>query len=340
MGDFVDSTAAATVETEAACTRDVRVLVTGFGPFRSTTLNPSWETAKVLSKRGVRGTVPRHHRPDYDIKIDIEYVPVEYAYVVSALSYFHGMTVERPAIPADMVREAEEAGARYECVSSGRQRYDLVLHIGQGRAGGVHIETRAHQLGYRLLDAHAALPPIIEGEQHDGEQDDDEETKKESLAAGQEDDSHGPDEQFLSTVERAISLNRGFPTPSGAVRTRVRRNGGALNTLIDTKGLAETLSLACPNMSINSSVNAGRYICEFTYFGSLANAIAASHEQQPQQQHARPERRRTSDANETKVLFIHVPPKDDPLSIDDMVDVISKAIAKVAAEIVDSRGPA
>lgn len=288
MGDFV-----VTGESGPAAqrTRNVNVLVTGFGPFRNTTRNPSWETAKLLAKQGI----------EKKVDIDIAYIPVEYAKVISAISYFYGQSDERLVLPREMVDD-EDIAARDDF--DPQKRYDLVIHIGQGRSGGMHIETVAHQLGYRLLDAVDTLAPIIDGT--------DEATDL---------DFHIP-EQLMNNDEKSAGLNRGYP-----ISADVKAQFGSelqLQTAIDTNSLAETLGRMYPQFKINKSTNAGRYLCEFIYFGSLAGSII---------QQRRLQQKTKGHEQSVQVLFVHVPPENDPLAIQDMVKVMQSIIRELVVEI-------
>lgn len=269
------------------------VLVTGFGPFRQTTRNPSWETAKVLSKTGARSV------DGEQIEIHASYMPAEYEYAAKALAYYHGNATEKLPIPEDVRQDVDIAAKDEFCPG---RHYDLIIHIGQGRVGGIKLETIGHQLGYRLLDAADSLAPIVD-----------------ETSGGAKDDLAQLPEQYMSEVERNSGLNRGYILPQDHGLDVA--DGKPLETSLDTESLAESLSKRFPQFRIFKSTNAGRYICEYTYFGSMAECLIA--------------RSRKSEASVpykklTKVLFVHVPPQTDSLTINEMADVVRALIEEVA----------
>ena len=279
--------------------RTVNILVTGFGAFRNTRRNPSWESVKLLSQMEIDSGDARKQ-----ISIDICYVPVEYEYIIGALSYYHGNSEREPHLPRNM-QEDPEVSARDEF--DNQKHYDFFLHVGQGRSGGVQLETKAHQLGYRLLDAAFKLAPTQGGKEADDE------------------DVSSP-ERMMFGEERNAGLNRGYPVAD--------HNGiglgehGDLTTNIDTQQLAGKLSDDFPEFHIAKSTNAGRYLCEFIYFASLAESKLSA--------------KNNKDIGVTlktqpKVLFVHVPPENDPLKSQDMADVLRRIVQRVCAEIPGQR---
>ncbi|KAJ2856172.1 pyroglutamyl-peptidase activity protein [Coemansia erecta] len=91
-----------------------------------------------------------------------------------------------------------------------------------------------------------------------------------------------------------------------------------LFTEVDVEGLRKSL-VANGWLSVATSNDAGRYLCEFTYYISLALA-----------QTAYPERCATA----PKTLFVHVPPKPlDPYSDQQLADIIRDIICYFASRI-------
>lgn len=294
MGDFIPPSAS-----QSKKERCVNILVTGFGPFRATKINPSWEVAKLLSKRSI--ILPD---PKKSVALDIAYIPVEYDFIVEALAHFHGEKDNMPELPPDMAQDSD-IQARNEFRPN--RRYDLILHIGQGRVGGMQIETVAHQLGYRLLDARQALAPIADGDQFTSDE-----------------DANVP-EQYMSIQERNAGMNRGYPIPQG-FEAHLGDESQLVNRL-DTQRLADDLSVRFPDITIKKSTNAGRYLCEFIYFGSLSGSLMA-------QDRAK---RDGSDVTRTEALFVHVPPEDMPLSIEQMTNVVQQLVQDVAIGLKGGR---
>ncbi|CAE6414127.1 unnamed protein product [Rhizoctonia solani] len=97
--------------------RKLKVLVTGFGPFKNVTTNPSWLAAKPLNNQTL----------DFDqvqVHISALEIPTVYSAVLNTI----------PALHAS-------------------KQYDVVLHIGVGLPGGFAIERCAHKSGYNGQDA-------------------------------------------------------------------------------------------------------------------------------------------------------------------------------------------
>ncbi|CCG82438.1 protein of unknown function [Taphrina deformans PYCC 5710] len=223
MGDLLDT--GATTRRERA----VNVLVTGFGAFRSAKKNPSWETAKLLSKRGIPC-----EDANRQISLDISYVPTEYEYVTEILAHFHGLSDHAPTIPQSLIDDPVVA-ARSDF--DPQKRYDLILHIGQGKSGGVCIETVGHQTGYDKADATDRLAPLIE------------------------EPSKSPEGSRGHSVSEVVG--------------RELNTDGELLTQIDTAKLVDTVSKEFTDIKITKSIDAGHYLCDFIFFGSLAAAIQA-----------------------------------------------------------------
>ncbi|KIX06503.1 uncharacterized protein Z518_04479 [Rhinocladiella mackenziei CBS 650.93] len=102
--------------------REIKVLVTGFGPFKSFLINPSWLIASTLSEE----LYPRSITPKYKISLIIHPSPIRVAYnTVSTL------------VPTLIMQHNP----------------DFILHIGM--AGGrdcYSLETCGHRDGYRIKD--------------------------------------------------------------------------------------------------------------------------------------------------------------------------------------------
>lgn len=293
MGDLIEAT--------QKRARQVNVLATGFGAFRHTRKNPSWESVKLLSKLGVALA-----DKSKTVSIDVSYIPVEYDYILNTLPYYHANADEKPRLPHD-VQHNPEISARDEFQP--HKRYDLVLHVGQGRTGGIRIETRGHQLGYRLLDASNALAPVIT-----------------SGKGATDADAEAPEQlQFMSFAEKDAGMSRGYPLRS---KTEVELSeDGELMTDLDVPSLATRLSERFPDVHISKSTNAGRYLCEFILFGSLAESQIA---------HTR-DVQHGAQRDATKVVFVHVPPVNEPLHIEEMARVLQSLVGEIASELPGGR---
>lgn len=275
--------------------RQVNVLLSGFGAFRSTKRNPSWETVKLVDAR----KVPSRHQGT-TISVDIAYIPVDYDYVGKILAYYHGNSEDKPEIPAN-VQADHEIFAKDDFVP--HRKYDLVIHVGQGKSGGIKLETIGHQLGYRLLDANGNLAKVVDG------------------TIGATDSLAQVPEQYLSDSERASGMNRGYQVSNDAKLDFSEDR--ALQTTLDTASLAHELSKEFPTHKISPSHNAGRYLCEYIFFGSMYEALLAQEKS----------RAIGGGYNAPKVLFVHVPPENDPMTINDMADVLVGLIQRIASQL-------
>ncbi|CAE6380576.1 unnamed protein product [Rhizoctonia solani] len=121
--------------------KSLRVLVTGFGPFRNIETNPSWLAAKPLSNQTLKFTQsasPGHpHAPkprpvEVEVHISTLEVPVTYSAVLGTVPPIHQS-----------------------------KQYDFILHVGVGLSGGVAIERLAHKTGYNQPDAEGRLCDLI-----------------------------------------------------------------------------------------------------------------------------------------------------------------------------------
>ncbi|KAJ1305011.1 hypothetical protein OPQ81_000054 [Rhizoctonia solani] len=111
----------------------LKVLVTGFGPFRDIKTNPSWLAAKPLNNQTLKFTKPAgstHPQTPKPRPIEVEAhisaleVPVTYSAVLNTVPPLHAS-----------------------------KQYDVILHVGVGLPGGLEIERLAHKTGYNQPDA-------------------------------------------------------------------------------------------------------------------------------------------------------------------------------------------
>ncbi|PCH43684.1 peptidase C15 pyroglutamyl peptidase I-like protein [Wolfiporia cocos MD-104 SS10] len=125
----------------------LRVLITGYGPFRGYPVNPSWQAVRPLHNATVHtpsSTAPRA------IHITALEVSTSYAAVLRIVPALHARppvlppAADAPPPPAD--------------------GYDLVVHVGvAGGAPGLRLEQRGRKYAYEIEDADGELCPVADG---------------------------------------------------------------------------------------------------------------------------------------------------------------------------------
>ncbi|TFY65191.1 hypothetical protein EVJ58_g2125 [Rhodofomes roseus] len=117
----------------------LRVLVTGYGPFRSFKVNPSWLAVKPLHNTTVRTA------DDRPIHITSLEIPTLYQSVLALAPSLHARppVVPAPKDPAMAVAPPPPDG------------YDFILHVGVMSKSGnpIKLEQRGRKFGYDQDDA-------------------------------------------------------------------------------------------------------------------------------------------------------------------------------------------
>ncbi|KAK5046671.1 hypothetical protein LTR84_007432 [Exophiala bonariae] len=227
--------------------REIKVLVTGFGPFKSFLINPSWLITSALPEE----ILPHSSYPSdessaikpYRIRITINPSPVRVAYNTVSTAFPDLLAQHNP---------------------------DFVLHIGM--AGGrdcYSLETRGHRDGYRIKDV----------DDNDGFSCGELVWKREGvpdclLVHWDEDDVLRRWEQG---VEKGLS-ERGFlaggSTPAPAANTTIPLPKGFTGPIRTVWGtVAGSVSRAEENRKkgvVKLSRDAGRFLCEYAFFESLS----------------------------------------------------------------------
>ncbi|PLW38024.1 hypothetical protein PCASD_09941 [Puccinia coronata f. sp. avenae] len=225
--------------------RPVKVLLTGFGPFRTHTINASFEIVKRVFEsinnsaeleegsdaetEETTGTGGKGRR-EIDLVIQPEPIRVSYADVDNLLSelYQH----DAP--------------------------FDLVIHTGVANLNSASflVEKFAHRLAYSSPDVNGKLP-------------------QDSVH-----NSPGPDR----------------------LTTSIKLDGPLLESVKE---------LIQHPIELKVSENAGRYLCEYIYYGSLAAYEKVSRSSKGKSSSPREEKdvgRREGPSMSRPVLFVHVPP--------------------------------
>ena len=168
--------------------------------------------------------------------------------------------------------------------------YDLIVHVGVGLPGNLEVEKQAHKLGYTLADCDGKLPSIAA-------------KSKRGFSGGCYD---GLQEELKTEID-VDGLVSVLKNKFNKVRSR------------DLAAALVTDSLIQP---VKASEDPGRFICDFTYYSSLANA-----------QQADPLYTVTPRERRTQVLFIHCSPVGDPLETPDVTELLKEAVTWICHQL-------
>ncbi|KAL1837926.1 hypothetical protein VTJ49DRAFT_3246 [Mycothermus thermophilus] len=242
--------------------KPINVLITGFAPFkRDYPVNPSWEIARSLPDwlpplRAKTATTTSTSSPP-----PVEIPPVR------LLTHPAPIRVNYKTVRALVPRlwdgdgDAPSSGGEKE--EDKRPQIDLALHIGMaGPRLFYSIERRGHREGYKMQDVDGEY--LSDRPEEEEEEDDD--------LPEEEDGERGGEEEGERRKKRWIWA--GLPKE--------------LLSDLDVEDVLRRWRGHSPkHMDLRISEDAGRYLCDFIYFSSLAHLYKAG-------------RRRS-------VLFLHVP---------------------------------
>jgi len=229
MDQIIEKTG--TVPGQSTGRKLVDVFVTGFGPFRKITDNPSFKIAQELPSELLIGG-------DNGIEIKIVHHPkpvhVAFQTVLDLIPKLYDQYSSR-VHPYPTRSEAHEP--------------PFIIHIGAGHSGEYAAEERAHRDGYSHIDVDGKAAP-------------------------------------LQPNADAETENRGYPIFDEYAAEE-------LVTGIDLQGVVDDVDgeIADLTMPINTSEDAGRFLCDFIYYTSLHEAV-----------------KRWGPGGLKRVLFVHVPP--------------------------------
>jgi pyroglutamyl-peptidase len=280
-----------------------RVLVTGFGPFSHYTVNPSWLAVKPLHNTVIpqtpvddddEGVGPRPNRPIHITALEI---PVSYEDVLEVVPKLH---TRPPTLP-----ESDDSEAFLPAPSSG---YDFIFHLGVAGRGPLRMERQGHKLGYQMKDANGKLAPVVRSSPKDFSRRPD----GPSAAENMERERLGL-EPLETSGDTTIRPTRGF----GAAYENFPEE---IMTELDVTRLVQDLRRSGVEQ-IYSSMDAGHYLCDFIYYCSLAEAKRSSK--------TKPYEKRRN----TQVLFLHCPPVGQPVTTEEVTQVIKQIIVWVCREI-------
>ncbi|KAF8978846.1 hypothetical protein BGZ46_006082 [Entomortierella lignicola] len=210
----------------------VKVVLTGFEPFDTHLVNPSWLSIQSLNNTyldlpAAAKTNPKHLDATQAYLVCKE-LPVEYRKVpdlVPGLHVQHGRKSHSPSTKSITKEDEVESKVEEKKEEEEEERKDeeylstYYIHIGVGRNGSTAIETQAHRVGY-----------------------------------GHPDNSEWqPESKERPPVERKAWA----------------QDPELLTTTVDTEALANYLSSE-KNWLCKKSMDAGLYLCEYTFYLSMA----------------------------------------------------------------------
>ncbi|KAL1960092.1 hypothetical protein VTO42DRAFT_264 [Malbranchea cinnamomea] len=282
MGDFGPSLSPRAAQLPHAATddsttaEDINVLVTGFGPFKTNPINPSFLIASSLPQSISSPATSSAKTHQIRIHTHPNAIRVSYAAVRAAV----------PAIIESFKRSHNGAEP------------DIIIHIGMASTRHHYaVETRAHRDGYNVTDVdgqvglqdgeipwkEAGLPEVLQP------------GPRTSISSG---DSTTPTPTNKSATESTtVSLTRVCPRPPDEL-------------------LLSTWRKHLPDQTdVRLSDEAGRYLCEFIYYTSLARALQAGRDR--------------------NVVFLHVPGWTDEMSVERGKNVVIALIKALVACWID-----
>lgn len=179
--------------------------------------------------------------------------------------------------------------------------FDLIFHVGVAGRGPLRMERVGHKFGYNMKDATGSHAPIVRV------------TREENSNSnrGQSEPS------AMERMERARLSEYLIEPPVDGTEPPKRGFGKGYEsfpeeifTEIDVEKLVHHLKKSGVEQ-IYSSLDAGHYLCDFIYYCSLAESKRASGK---------------ADKSTTKVIFLHCPPVDQPLSTEEVTEAIKKSV--------------
>lgn len=288
-------------------TRELNVLITGFGPFMSVETNPSWLAVKPLHNTQLdlstppslfSGSIVKEQKEEGGkVRIQTVQVPVHYGSVLDVVPRMYG---SKPTSRGAKFWHDDRLDDGFGGVQGGvfpegypvqvpeeEGGWDVVIHVGVGRGGSLRCETQAHKAGYGKPDANGSLAPLVS-----------------TTAVGNVDRKHLDKD----------GCTRGFGNHDGYESfADVECNPIDVATLVawlQDQGMSAD--------EVEQSFDPGHYLCDFIYYCSLCEA-----------------KRR---GQGTLVLFVHVPPAGQNLEVQrcsDAIRAIAWYMAKQRAQQLD-----
>jgi len=182
--------------------------------------------------------------------------------------------------------------------------YDFVLHVGVAPPDLCRLESRGHKYGYDKPDNDGELAPIVDkpSSTFDPNAPESEEEKGERKRL----------EEYYRWVkgDKVRGFGKGYEEFDDTIISDL--NASDLVEALNSGGYKD----------VRLSDNAGRYLCDFIYYCSLSEK-------------QRTDNKNLAHSNPTRVLFLHCPPINEPLSTEQVVDCIKRLVILVSDKIAD-----
>ncbi|KAF8444519.1 hypothetical protein L210DRAFT_3443730, partial [Boletus edulis BED1] len=278
------------------------VLVTGFGPFSRYAVNPSWLAVQPLHNAIIHVEVPADSVTHDDPQNPPS--PILLSDQTTTLREIRITTINVPVTYEDVLSIAPGLHARPPILPPVEAAfppppngYDLVLHVGVAGRGPLRIERVSHKFGYNMKDANGCHAPVVR-------------VAREEVIRGPSEPS--PEERMERarlgyTIEGPID---GAEPPKRGFGKGYESFPEEIYTDVDVEKLVNHLKTSGVE-EVYSSLDAGHYLCDFIYYCSLAESRRSVAK---------------TDKPTTKVLFIHCPPVDQPLTTEEVTEAVKKSI--------------
>jgi len=170
----------------------------------------------------------------------------------------------------------------------------------------MRLESRGHKSGYRQPDADGEYADVVELGYKDGEREESQEERAEA-------------ERLKGYVKKGgggdklRGFGKGYEEFDDEIVSDLK--AAEMVDILKSRG----------HKDIRLSDNAGRYLCDFIYYCSLAE----------QHRTNSGENSKEGKGKKTRVLFLHCPPVDEPLSTATVVEYI-KLVVSLACERIEN----
>ncbi|TFY60526.1 hypothetical protein EVG20_g7387 [Dentipellis fragilis] len=274
----------------------LRVLLTGYGPFFRYRENASWLAVRSLNNTYLK--LDTSHSPDSMVEDDT---------LIPNYTNGHGQTCTQ-LIHITSLQLPLTYQAILDIVPGFHTRPPTLPPSGGPRQSPCRTSSSRLRLRYRMKDTTGEHAPVVDY------------LPDASTAAGHEASQAEMLENVQLLGSPRLPSSMGEPTNPADVTVEVPVRGFGKGyegfaddfyTAIDVERLVHDLKhLGIEH--VYSSLDAGHYVCDFTYYCSLAEAkrTATKHDK----------------GKHTKVLFMHCPPVDQPFSIAEVTEAVQKII--------------